>query len=48
MSGMKRHLNAAIGYLESGMLDESAGELENLPPEDPLCGFDLAPTRALW
>ena len=34
MSGMERHLNAAIGYLELGMLDESAGELENLPPED--------------
>ena len=33
MSGMERHLNAAIGYLELGMLDESAGELENLPPE---------------
>jgi predicted Zn-dependent protease len=34
MSGMERHLNAAIGYLELGMLAESAGELENLPPED--------------
>ena len=34
MSDMERHLNAAIGYLELGMLDESAGELENLPPED--------------
>ena len=33
MSGMERHLNAAIGYLELGMLDEAAGELENLPPE---------------
>ena len=34
MSGMERHLNASIGYLELGMLEESAGELENLPPED--------------
>ncbi len=33
MNGMERHLNAAIGYLELGMLDEAAGELENLPPE---------------
>lgn len=31
---MERHLNASIGYLELGMLDESAGELKNLPPED--------------
>jgi Tfp pilus assembly protein PilF len=34
MSAMERHLNASIGYLELGMLAESAGELENLPPED--------------
>ena len=33
MSGMERHLNAAIGFLELGMLDEAAGELENLSPE---------------
>ena len=31
---MERHLNASIGYLELGMLEEAAGELENLPPED--------------
>ena len=34
MSGIERHLNAAIGYLELGMLDEAADELENLSPED--------------
>ena len=34
MSGMERHLNASIGYLELGMLEEAAGELENLSPED--------------
>ena len=31
---MQRELNAAIGYLELGMLEEAAGELENLSPED--------------
>ena len=31
---MQRTLKASIGYLELGMLDEAAGELENLPPED--------------
>jgi len=34
MSGMERHLNASIGYLELGMLEEAAGELENLAPDD--------------
>ena len=31
---MQRELNASIGYLELGMLEEAAGELENLSPED--------------
>ena len=31
---MQRTLKASIGYLELGMLEEAAGELENLPPED--------------
>ena len=31
---MEKQIQAAIGYLELGMLDEAAGELENLPPED--------------
>ena len=40
---MELHLNAAIGDLEIEVIVESAGELENLPPEDRsnsivLCG----------
>ena len=31
---MQRTLKASIGYLELGMLEEAAGELENLQPED--------------
>ena len=33
MSGIDRHLQAAIGYLELGMLVEANDEIENLSPE---------------
>ena len=41
MNGMERHLNAAIGFLELGMLEDAAGELENLSPEDRTCSAVL-------
>ena len=31
---MQRELNASIGFLELGMLEDAAGELEKLSPED--------------
>jgi tetratricopeptide (TPR) repeat protein len=34
MSEIQRHLRAAIGFIELGMLEDAASELESLPPED--------------
>ena len=34
MSDMQRHLRAAIGFIELGMLEDAVSELESLPPED--------------
>ena len=34
MSDIQRHLRAAIGFIELGMLVDAASELESLPPED--------------
>ena len=34
MSDIQRHLRAAIGFIELGMLEDAVSELESLPPED--------------
>jgi tetratricopeptide (TPR) repeat protein len=34
MSEIQRHLRAAIGFIELGMLEDAVSELESLPPED--------------
>lgn len=34
MSDIQRHLRAAIGFIELGMLEDAASEIERLPPED--------------
>jgi tetratricopeptide (TPR) repeat protein len=34
MSEIERHLRAAIGFIELGMLEDAVSELESLPPED--------------
>jgi tetratricopeptide (TPR) repeat protein len=34
MSDIQRHLRAAIGFIELGMLEDAVFELESLPPED--------------
>jgi len=34
MSEIQRHLRAAIGFIELGMLEDAISELESLPPED--------------
>jgi tetratricopeptide (TPR) repeat protein len=34
MSDIQRHLRAAIGFIELGMLEDAVSELESVPPED--------------
>jgi Tfp pilus assembly protein PilF len=34
MSDIQRHLRAAIGFIELGMLEDATSEIESLPPED--------------
>jgi tetratricopeptide (TPR) repeat protein len=50
MSGIERHLKAAIGYLELGMLVEANEEIESLSPElktsSPVLGVRMEIYRA--
>ena len=50
MSGIDRHLQAAVGYLELGMLVEANDEIESLSPElktsSPVLGVRLEIYRA--
>ncbi len=34
MENYQRHLQTAVGYLELGMIEEAAAEVENIAPED--------------
>ena len=34
MSDIQRHLRAAIGFIELGMLEDAVSEIESLPPAD--------------
>ena len=52
MSGMERHLNAVIGYLELGMYLEALDEMERMQPEEKIvllclgCGWkSIAPHK---